>query len=283
MKPYIWCLSALIFAAVLSGPGYYYRINAQEAGDKKLNIKDEFNELEITGWRIRDFKPYVKAIQELEKLNKEYSENLLKLAIDEYSTALGILEDMENDVIKMKTANKQKKYLNERFYWQEIDRKNQEQRQVAMKKTEAKMKAVTYLTKSIDYLDQVRAIEIRQEPRFLNFQARLFQVYVSTQYDLQNFKPCIPLLERYITLSDTTGKDIWAYKYLASCYGYMEKVLAKYKHASGDEINLFKNKKNRSMLQAVELKFGIDSPHYKQMQEIVQEDEKKSERINDFK
>src|SRR3990172_13416652 len=146
MKPYIWCLSALIFAAVLSGPGYYYRINAQEAGDKKLNIKDEFNELEITGWRIRDFKPYVKAIEELEKLNKEYSDNLLKLAIDEYSTALDILEDMENDVIKIKTANKQKRNLGERWYWQEIDRKNAEQRQVAAKKYEAKMKSVTYLT-----------------------------------------------------------------------------------------------------------------------------------------
>jgi len=272
---------AFAVSCILFGAG---RLSAQKDEKKSPeNIKDEFSDIEVTGWRIRDFKPYVKAIQELERLNKEYSENLLKLAIDEYSTGLDILEDMENDVIKLKAANKERKNLSERFYWQEIDRKNQEQRQVAAKKFEAKMKAVTYFTRSINYLDQIQHQEIRQEPRFQNFQTRLFQVYVSTQYDLQNFMPCIPILERYVALSDKNAKDIWAYKYMASCYGYMEKILAKYRHASEDEINNYKTKKNRSMLQAVELKYGIDSPHYKHMQEIVEQDEKKSERINDFK
>jgi len=290
MKPRnIFTISAIFVMAVFLGVAFQSRVSAQQAGETKADEKkgasvaDEFSDVEVTGWRIRDFKPYIKAIQELEKLNKEYSDNLLKLAIDEYSTAIDILEDMENEVIKIKASNKEKKNLNERFYWQEIDRKNQEQRQVAAKKYEAKMKAVTYLTKSIDYLDQIQHVEIRQEPRFLNFQSRLFQVYVSTQYDLQNFKPCIPILERYIAISDKNAKDIWAYKYMASCYGYMEKVLAKYRHANEDEINTFKNKKNRSMLQAVELKYGVESPHYKHMQEIVEQDEKKAERINDFK
>ncbi|HOD15649.1 MAG TPA: hypothetical protein PK307_16765 [Spirochaetota bacterium] len=290
MKPRnIFTISAIFVMAVFLGVAFQSRVSAQQAGETKADEKkgasvaDEFSDVEVTGWRIRDFKPYIKAIQELEKLNKEYSDNLLKLAIDEYSTAIDILEDMENEVIKIKASNKEKKNLNERFYWQEIDRKNQEQRQVAAKKYEAKMKAVTYLTKSIDYLDQIQHVEIRQESRFLNFQSRLFQVYVSTQYDLQNFKPCIPILERYIAISDKNAKDIWAYKYMASCYGYMEKVLAKYRHANEDEINTFKNKKNRSMLQAVELKYGVESPHYKHMQEIVEQDEKKAERINDFK
>jgi hypothetical protein len=293
MKPRnMFCLIiTVLIAAVFIGIGFQTRISAQQKPDEKKTaekkedaaLKNEFGDLEVTGWRIRDFKPYVKAIQELEKLNKEYSDNLLKLAIDEYSTGLDILEDMENDVIKIKASNKEKKNLNERWYWQEIDRKNQEQRQVAAKKFEAKMKAITYFTKAVDYMDRIENTEIRQEAKFVNFQARLFQVYVSTQYDLQNFKPCIPLLERYIAISDKTAKDIWAYKYMASCYGYMEKILTKYKHASEDEINTFKNKKNRSMLQAVELKYGIDSPHYKHMQELVEQDEKKSERINDFK
>jgi hypothetical protein len=290
MKPRtIFTIVAVFVIAVFLGVTFQSRVSAQVAEEKKADekkgasVQDEFSDVEVTGWRIRDFKPYIKAIQELEKLNKEYSDNLLKLAIDEYSTAIDILEDMENEVIKIKASNKEKKNLNERFYWQEIDRKNQEMRQVGMLKSEAKMKAVTYLTKSIDYLDQIQHVEIRQEPRFLNFQSRLFQVYVSTQYDLQNFKPCIPILERYIAISDKNAKDIWAYKYMASCYGYMEKVLAKYRHANEDEINNFKNKKNRSMLQAVELKYGVESPHYKHMQEIVEQDEKKAERINDFK
>ncbi len=270
-----------IIAGILMISGVFSSLSAQQAEEETAET-DKIQEENI-GWRVRDFKPYVKAIKELEKLNKEYSENLLKLAIDEYSTGLDILEDMENEIIKMRTANKSKKYLNERFYWQEIDRKNAEVRRIGAKKFEAKMKAVTYFTRSIKYLDEILSNELKQEPKFINFQSRVFQVYVSTQYDLQNFKPCIPILERYITLTEENKKDIWAYKYLASCYGYMEKVLTKYKHATEDEIMQYRNKKNRSMLQAVEIQYGLDSPHYKQLQEIVQQDEKKSERINVYR
>lgn len=253
-----------------------------EQQEKKAGEGDKLAPDDL-GWRIRDYRPYIKAIEELEKLNKEYSENLLKLAIDEYSTGLDILEDMESEIVKIRERFKNQKNLNERWYWQEIDRKNQQQRQIAAKKFQAKVKAVTYLTKSINYLDEIQLSEVRQDPKYINFQSRLFQVYVSTQYDLHNFKPCIPILERFITLSEKNKKDIWAYKYLASCYGYMEKVLQKYKHATEDEILNYKNKKNRSMLQAVELKYGVDSPHFKHLQDIVEEDEKKSERINDFR
>ena len=45
----------------------------------------------------------------------------------------------------------------------------------------------------------------------------------------------------------------------------------------------YKHKKNRSMLRAVELKYGINSPHFKHLQAIVETDEKKSQMINDFK
>jgi len=283
----IICIIGTLAAAAIIVTGMNDTCHAQAGGTPDKTLKKDADgtkiEPEDIGWRIRDFKPYIKAIEELEKLNKEYSENLLRLSIDEYATGLDILEDMEGEVLKLKTENKKKKFLNERFYWQEIDRKNQEHRQVGLKKYEAKMKAVTYFTKSINYLDDIENVEVRQDPKFLNFQSRLFQVYVSTQYDLHNLKPCIPILERYITLSEKNKKDIWAYKYLSSCYGYMERVLSKYKHSTEEEINLYKNKKNRSMLQAVELKYGVDSPHYKHMQEMVEQDEKKSERINDFR
>ncbi len=256
------------------------------AGDKKTeNVYEpaKGGDSDTGGWRTTDFHPYVKAIKELQKLNKEYSENLLKLAIDEYSTGLDILEDMENEVMKLKNAQKGKKHLNERFYWQEVDRKNQEKRVIARKKYEAKMKAITFFTKSINYLDDIQSIEVKKDPKFIYFQSRLYQMYVSTNYDLNNFKPCIPILERYLTLSDKNKKDVWAYKYLASCYGYMEAVLTKYKHSTEEEIMLYKNKKNRSMLQAVELIYGVDSPHFKSLQEVIELDEKRSERINDFK
>ncbi len=234
-----------------------------------------------TGWRVRDFRPYVRAVKDLERLNQEYSENMLKLAKDEFSTGLDILEDMESEIVKMKVANKKKQYLNERWYWQEIDRRNQEQRRLAQKKFKAKMKSVTYFTKSINYLDEIQSLDVTKRPEFIEFQSKLYQIYVSTQYDLNNFKPCIPILEKFITLSDKNQKDPWAYKYLASSYGYMEAVLAKYKQATEDEITDYKNKKNRSMLKAVELKYTVDSPHYKQLQEVVELDQKKSLKIND--
>ena len=255
---------------------------AQQQPPKEEQKKEGIKE-EVTGWRIKDFKPYVKAIQELEKLSKEYSDNLLKLAIDEYSTGIDILEDMENDVNKLIETNQKNKNLQEQWYWQEIDRREQEKRQIAMMKFEAKTKAVTYFTRTINHMDEITFEEVRKDPKFVNFQIRLYQAYVSTQYDLYNLKPCIPVLERYIEINDQTKNDAWAYKYLSSCYGYMEGVLLKYKQGTEQEQLQYKQKKNMYMLRAAELQYGIDSPQYKHLREIVSKDEKKSEKINEFK
>ena len=262
-------------------------ISAQKGKEKKgtekvkKDIKKETTV--ITGWRIKDYKPYITAIKELEKLNKEYSDNLLKMSIDEYSTGIDILDDMENDVLRYSTSLKKKKNLNERWYWQEIDRKRREQRKIYWMKRKAKVKAITSFTRAIINLDSIKSSEVRQDPKFINFQIKLFQIYVSTNYDLQNFKPCIPILERYVTLSNSAKKDPWAYKYMTSCYGYMEKVLSKTRISSEDLVLYYKHKKNRSMLRAVELKYGIESPHFKHLQAIVELDEKKSQMVNDFK
>lgn len=256
--------------------------NAQQQAPKGDQQKETIKE-EVTGWRIKDFKPYVKAIQELEKLSKEYSDNLLKLAIDEYSTGIDILEDMDNDVNKLIETNQKNKNLHEQWYWQEIDRREQEKRQIAIMKFEAKTKAVTYFTRAINHMDEITFEEVRKDPKFVNFQIRLYQAYVSTQYDLYNLKPCIPILERYIEINDQTKNDVWAYKYLSSCYGYIEGVLLKYKQGTEQEQLQYKQKKNMYMLRAAELQYGIESPQYKHLREIVSKDEKKSEKINEFK
>lgn len=265
-------------AAVLMSSGAF----AQEPPEEEKTEEGQAQS-EITGWRVKDFKPYVKAIQELEKLSKEYSENLLKMAIDEYSTGLDILEDMENEVNQIKEINSKKKNLFEQWYWQEIDRKNQEKRQIRRLKYEAKSKSVTYFTRAINHMDEIQSPEVRNDQKFSNFKKRLYQVYVSTQYDLHNLKPCIPILERYIAINEETKNDVWAYKYLSSCYGYMEKVLTKYDQASEQVVLKNKQLKNRYLLKAAELQYGVESPQYKHLREIVQQDEKKSERMNDFK
>lgn len=241
-----------------------------------------YNPDEVTGWRISDFQPYLKAMRDLQMVSTEYSELILKLAMDEYATGIDILEDMESEVLRLKEFNKNKKNLNEKWYWQEIDRKNQEKRQIERVKREAKMKSITNFVKAINHIDQVSSKDVIEKPEFINFKIRLFQVYVSTQYDLHNYLQCIPILERYLTINEETRKDVWAYKYLANCYAFVEAMLVKNRHSSSDVIMSYKQKKNKCLLQAAEIQYGVDSVEYKHLNEVVGKDEIKSERLNDF-
>ena len=252
---------------------------AQAQPDGANNVQPS----DIGGWRVSDYEPYVKSLKELEKVSKEYSETVLKQAIDEYATGIDLLQDMESEVLKAKAAYEKKNNLNERWYWQEIDRKNEEARHIAALKVAAKMKSIAHFTRAINYIDNIQSLEVRTDKQFINFEIRLFQAYVSTQYDLHNLKPCIPILERYITINEKTKNDVWAYKYMSSCYGFMETLLTKSSQSNDDVIQDFKQKKNRSLLFAAELAYGIESAQYKQLKEVVELDEKKTEKISDFK
>jgi len=232
------------------------------------------------GWRISDYKPYIASLKELETLSEEYSEFLLKRSIDEYAKGLDTLDDMETEIIRLKDIYKNKKYLNEKWYWQEVDRKNAQDRYISRLKTEAKTKSITYFTKAINTLDEIRSHDLVHNEKYLTFKSRLFRIYVSTQYDLGNLKPCIPILERYITLKDENRKDLWAYKYMSSCYAFMETLLDKSGKSSDEDVVYYKNKKNQALLKAVEIQYGLESPEFKELQIIVQLDEKKSEVIN---
>jgi len=253
----------------------------KKQADSKSTNPDQPSDL--GSWRVTDFEPYVKSLKDLEKIGKDYSETMLKQSIDEFATGIDILSDMESEIIKTRASYEKKNNLNERWYWQEIDRKNEQARHISFVKIEAKMKSITHFTRAINHLDNVQATEVRKDPKYINFQIQLFQAYVSTQYDLKNLKPCIPILERYVTINDKTKNDPWAYKYMASCYGFMETMLTKYNQSSDEELLKFKSKKNSSLLKAVEIQYGVDSPQYQQLKEVVELDEKKTERISDFK
>jgi predicted metal-dependent hydrolase len=270
-------LAALLGFLTISGG-----IFAQQAKEEK---KEEASS-EVTGWRIKDFQPYIKAMRDLEKFNVKYADDRLKLARDEYAKAIDILEDMERDVARLIEKNEKGKFLNERWHWQEVDRLNQLRRQVTMRKTEAKTRALTYLTRSINTLDEIEERNqdfIVKNEAYKTFKIRLFQVYVSIQHDLHNFRPCIPILERYIKIDDKTKDDVWAYKYLASSYAYVEKVLSQSRGVSEDQVIYHKQKKNEYLLTAVRLEYGLQSPEFKHMKEVVDRDEMKTERINEFR
>ncbi|HRX15602.1 MAG TPA: hypothetical protein P5123_04765 [Spirochaetota bacterium] len=235
-------------------------------------------------WRVEDFHPYVKALDDLRKLSKEYAEKIMIKSIDEYSIGMDILRDMDANLSNLQKQYDRQNNLNERWYWQEIDRENQLKRRKGMLKYSAKLRAITYFTRSINSLDQIQSEEVRKDPKFVEFQIRLFKAYVSAQYDIHNLKPCIPILERYIAINDNTKQDVQAYKYLASCYGYMEKSLAKYNTTISEErVIKYKQKKNQALLMATEIEYGIESIEYRKLKDIVEIDEIQSERINNFR
>jgi len=147
-------------------------------------------------------------------------------------------------------------------------------------KIEAKTKSITYFTRAINILDEITSNELKSDPRYIQFKVRLYRIYVSTQYDLGNLKPCIPILERYIELTDETRKDEWAYKYMSNCYAFMETILDKSRATPEEDIAYYRNKKNFAILKAVEIKYGRESVEFKEMQKVVQQDEKKSAVIN---
>jgi len=255
-------------------------VSAQQAGGDNQQTDRRFIETPKEGWNIQDYQPYMSTLRDLEKLSKEYSEFLLKRSVDEYSKGFDTLEDMQGEIARLKDIYNTTKYLNEKWYWQEIDRKSAQERHLGRIRNEAKTKAVTYFTRAINILDEIRSTELKNNDLFLDYKSKLYRAYVSTQYDIGNVKPCIPILERYILISEDNRKDIWAYKYLSSCYAIMEAMLNKSHKVSEDEAIYYKNRKNQSILIAVELQYGIDSVEYRDVQKTIQRDESKREVIN---
>ncbi len=284
-----YILSLSLIVAILATSLVAQQGNAGGQGknqDDKLKKGDNtFSEYDkVKGWRIRDFKPYIKAFADLELLSDERSLMILQQAKDDYNFGIGILQNMESDIIKFKEAAKDAKNLEERWYWQVIDRKNREQRIINRKKREAKMKSVTYFTKAIHRLDRVQNNKVRAGNDFQNFQGNLYKVYVSTQYDLGNFAPCIPILNRYIKIRKENEKDIWAHRYLASCYAFQEKVLMISHNSPESTILRYRKLKNDHLLEAAKLKYpDPESPERKQIFQIISEDSINTAPINNYK
>lgn len=257
--------------------------DTKKTEEKKTDDKkpqDKIYEKAKDGWNTSDYRPYISTLKDLERLSKEYSEFLLKRSVDEYSKGFDTLQDMQAEIVRLKEIYKNKKYLNEVWYWQEVDRKNAQDRYINRLKIEAKTKSITYFTRAINTIDEIRNNDLKNNETFIDFKSKLFRIYVSTQYDLGNMKPCIPILERYITMREENRKDIWAYKYLSSCYAVMEAMLDKTHKTNEEDVIYYKNKKNQSLLTAAELQYGLDSPEFKELQKIVQQDERTSEVIN---
>jgi hypothetical protein len=272
-----------LICALLLNTAYAQQTNQADKDKQQADAKKEESKAPDKakdGWNTSDYKPYIATLKDLEKLSKEYSEFLLKRSVDEYSKGFDTLQDMQAEIVRLKEIYKNKKHLNEVWYWQEVDRKNAQDRYINRLKIEAKTKSITYFTRAINTLDEIKNNDLKHNDTFIDFKSKLFRIYVSTQYDLGNMKPCIPILERYITMREENRKDIWAYKYLSSCYAVMESMLDKSHKTNEEDVIYYKNKKNQCLLTAVELQYGLESAEFKELQKIVQQDERTSEVIN---
>ena len=224
-------------------------------------------------WFNPDYRAYISTFQELIRLGDTYAKNQFRLALSNYQMGHSLILKMRENVETFVEEASEMKYLNEKWYWQTIDRKDQEARVIQRLKTEAKLKAVIYFTKAINYLDTVGNRNTRETTEFKTLLAAIYREWVIVQYDLGNLPQCIELLERYLTIDPKYEKEITPHKYLASSFGFQEKVMTKYTQGTEEERLFFKRKKNEHLLRATELRYTKDSPEYQRILEIVNKDE----------
>ena len=224
-------------------------------------------------WHNPDYRPYVKSFEELVKLGDDYAENKFRLSLANYNTGQSLIFKMRQEIQRFKEEQAEKIKLNEKWYWQTIDRRAWENRYITRKKLEAKLKAVTYYTRAMNHLDTIQNKKFRESERFKDLQANVYRQWIIQQYDLRNIPQTINVLERYITLAPKYDSEVPAHKYLASAYGVKEKILVKYGAGTEQELNFYKKKKNQHLLKAAELKYGKDKPEYEKILELVNRDE----------
>jgi hypothetical protein len=223
-------------------------------------------------WKNPDFVGYHKAFEELHKLSKAYANNKYRLALSSYQSGMNTILKMRENIEQYRKEQAEKKRLDEKWYWQKIDRKAAEERYIQREKLAAKMAAVTYFTKAINHLDEITNPDLREEVAYKSLLSAIYRAWIMAEYDTQNYPQCIPILEQYLEI-DNNEKEYPAHKYLASCYAFEENTLKKYKAGTDDQIQKFKNKKNVHLLRATELKYGKGSVEYKHIVDLVNRDE----------
>lgn len=252
---------------------------AQGATDNNEKTEEEKNEELAKAdeaeakWHNPDYRPYISSFDDLVKLSDAYAENKLRLALSNYQTGRSLIQKMREDVQRFQEEAAEAKRLNEKWYWQTIDRKAREERIIFGKKQKAKIKAVTFFTRAIKHLDDIQNKKIREKDEFKDLTANVYRDWVVQQYDLGNIPQTVDLLERYIKLDPKFEKEVSPHKYLSSAFAFKENLLTKYDAGTEQQRLFLKKKKNEHLLRAAELKYGKDSPEYEEILEQVNRDE----------
>lgn len=223
-------------------------------------------------WKNPDYKGYYKAFADLHKLSKAFANNKYRLALSAYQSGMNTILKMRDNVDQYRKEQAEKKRLDEKWYWQRVDRKAREEAYIGRKKLEAKLAAVTYFTKAINHLDEIANPDLREKKEYKTLLSAIYRSWVMAEYDTGNLPQCIPILELYLEIDDNE-KEYPAHKYLASCYAFEENVLKKYKAGSEEQMLKYRYKKNVHLLRATELKYGKGSIEYKYIVDLVNRDE----------
>lgn len=239
--------------------------------DEEKQIRDRNLRAEEL-WKNADYRDYNKAFSELHQLSRAFANNKYRLALSAYQSGVNTVIKMRDEVELFRKQSAEAKYLNEKWYWQIIDRKAREERQISRKKRTAKLEAVTYFTRAINHMDEIKNPDLREKPAFKRLLSAVFRNWVMYQFDLGNLPQCIPILELYLEI-DTNEKEYPAHKYLAQCYAFQEMMIKKYKVGTEDQMFRFRYKKNVHLLRAAELKYGKESAEYKHVVNLVNRDE----------
>ena len=241
-------------------------LSEEERKKKKDVLKQE------AMWKNQDFVGYNKHFEELHKLSKAFGNNKYRLALSAYQSGMNTILKMRESVDQYRKEQSEKKRLDEKWYWQKIDRKAAEERYISREKMSAKLAAVTYFTKAINHLDEISNPDLKETEAYKTLLSAVYRNWIMAEYDTQNYPQCIPILELYLEIKDNE-KEYPAHKYLASCYSFEENTLKKYKAGSDDQIQKLKYKKNVHLLRATELKYGKGTVEYKHIVDLVNKDE----------
>lgn len=223
-------------------------------------------------WKNADYRDYNPAFSDLHKLSRAFANNKYRLALSAYQSGVNTIIKMRDDVELYRKQNDEAKHLDEKWYWQVVDRKAREERVISRKKRTAKLESVTQFTRAINHLDDITNPDLRERPAFKKLLSAVYRNWIMYQFDLGNMPQTIPILELYIEIDDNE-KEYPAHKYLAQAYSFQENIIKKYKVGSEDQMLRFRYKKNVHLLRAAELKYGKDSPEYKHVVNLVNRDE----------
>ena len=223
-------------------------------------------------WKNADYRDYNQAFTELHQLSRAFANNKYRLALSAYQSGVNTIMKMRDEVELFKKQSEEAKHMDEKWYWQVIDRRAREERTMDRMRRSAKMESVTYFTRAINHMDEITNPELREKTAFKKLISAIYRNWIMYQYDLGNLPQTIPVAELYIEI-DENEKEYPAHKFLAQGYAFQETMIKKYRVGTEDQMMRFRYKKNVHLLRAAELKYGKDSAEYKHIVNLVNRDE----------